>query len=156
MNTQYRTLLERIKEEMSFVNLSVIRSEKAWQKAMTNNDESYYDSVALNIHNMYNGVERIFEIIATSIDESKPEGKNWHRDLLIQMSLIISNIRPQVISHQLMTFLDEYRSFRHIVRNIYAFQYDLEKLTKLVSHLPDFICLFNAEMEEFYLFLQHS
>lgn len=133
-----------------------MRVEKAWQKGMNNNDESYYDSVALNIHNMYNGVERIFEIIATSIDESKPEGKNWHRDLLIQMSLIITNIRPQVISHQLMTYLDEYRSFRHIVRNIYAFQYDLEKLKKLVSHLPDFIRLLNTEMEEFYLFLQHS
>jgi hypothetical protein len=154
MNAQYRTLLERVKEEMKFVNISVIRSEKAWQKAIMNNDDSFYDSVALNLHNMYNGTERIFEMIATNIDESMPDGKTWHRDLLIQMSLTITDIRPHVISHNLMAQLDEYRSFRHIVRNIYAFQYDLEKLKKLVDQLPNFIKLLNSEIDEFCLFLK--
>ncbi len=154
MNAQYRTLLARIEEEMNFIDQSAIRSQKAWQKATLTSDDSYFDSVALNLHNMYNGAERIFEMIATGIDESTPESKTWHRDLLQQMALRIPDIRPPVVSEKLMIQLDEYRSFRHIVRNIYAFQYDLEKLKKLVDQLTDFVKLWKSEIEEFCLFLK--
>lgn len=154
MNVQFRTLLARIEEEMNFINLSAVRSEQAWQKATLTSDDSYFDSVALNLHNMYNGAERIFEMIAISIDESTPESKTWHRDLLQQMTLTIPDVRPLVISNQLMSQLDEYRSFRHIVRNIYAFQYDLEKLKKLIDQLPNVIKSWKSEIEKFCLFLK--
>lgn len=42
-------------------------------------------SVALNLHDFYNGLERIFERIAENIDEIKPEGLNWHQEILKQI-----------------------------------------------------------------------
>lgn len=156
MNSKYLITLERIREEMEFVNQSITKSEKAWQKAKISNDDSFYDSVALNLHNMYNGIERIFEQIAINVDESTPEGKNWHRDLLIQMSLNIKDIRPNVISDPLFKILDKYRSFRHVVRNIYTFQFDLGKLDQLIDHLKDFTKLLNTDIENFYRFLTCS
>jgi hypothetical protein len=41
-------------------------------------DEFYLDSVALNLHSFYTALERVFELIATTIDQEKPQGENWH------------------------------------------------------------------------------
>ena len=54
-----------------------------------------------------------------------PQGFNWHQVLLEQMTNEIPDIRPAVISEVTYEALDEYRGFRHVVRNIYAFQLDL-------------------------------
>ena len=153
MRSKHLVLLERIKEEISFVRHSIEKAEQAWEKARISNDECYYDSTALNLHHMYNGMERIFEQIATNIDESIPEGRNWHRDLLIQMNLTINGVRPQVISDELFKSLDEFRSFRHVVRNIYTFQYDLNKMNNLLTQLQNSKELLFKEIELFNQFL---
>jgi len=153
MKTKYLILCERIKEEMIFISRSIEKIEKAWEKAETCSDESYYDSSALNLHHMYNGIEKIFEQIASIVDESVPEGKNWHRDLLLQMGYEVKEIRPTVISESLLHTLDEFRSFRHIVRNVYTFNYDLEKMKKLIVQLPKLKEKLDIEMEEFCQFL---
>ena len=65
-------------------------------------------------------------------------GKQWHRDLLIQMSLDISQTRPKIISQETVTNLDEYRRFRHVVRNVYGNEPAIKKYTenaKTKSHL---------------------
>ena len=33
--------------------------------------------------------------------------------------------------------LDRYRGFRHVVRNVYAFEFDSEQISILVKHLPE-------------------
>ena len=38
------------------------------------------------LHSFYNGLENIFHTIAKQIDNSIPEGANWHKDLLQQMT----------------------------------------------------------------------
>ena len=55
-------LASRILNEISALKLVVDRVESAWRAATRNNDELYYDSVALNIHSFYSGIERIFEM----------------------------------------------------------------------------------------------
>ena len=155
MKTKYYILSERIKEEMVYIYRSIEKAENAWEKAEISGDESYYDSSALNLHNMYNGIERIFEQIATIVDESMPEGKNWHRDLILQMGYDVKDVRPAVISESLLHTLDEFRSFRHIVRNIYTFNYNLEKMKNLIVQLPKLKEELYAKMEEFCQFLMH-
>jgi hypothetical protein len=78
----------------------------------------YLDSVALNLHGFYTGIERLFELIARHIDESVPSDKNWHRSLLKQMTENYKNYRPAVISQSIFFELDEFRRFRHVVRNV--------------------------------------
>jgi hypothetical protein len=80
-------------------------------------------------------LERIFERIATAIDSSLPSGTNWHRELLNQMAIEVPGIRPAVISSDLKEKLEEYRGFRHVVRNVYTYRLKPEKIEGLVSML---------------------
>ena len=84
-------------KRISALGVVVTRVESAWKAAATNNDELYYDSVALNIHSFYSGLERVFEKISSAVDSSLPQGINWHQELLNQMTLEIPNVRPAVI-----------------------------------------------------------
>jgi hypothetical protein len=156
VNSKYLVLKERIIEELVFVKRSMQKAEEAWNKAKIENDDCYYDSTALNLHHMYNGIERIFEQIARNVDESYPEGSNWHRDLLVQMTLNIPKLRPRVISDDLFIILNEFRSFRHVVRNIYTFQYDLDKINTLIALLKESSTEIFHEFDEFNTFLSAS
>jgi hypothetical protein len=92
--------------------------------------------VALNLHGLYSGLERIFEKIASTIDGSVPSGVNWHQELLNQMAVEVPRIRPAVISVDLKKDdLEEYRGFRHVVRNVYTYRLDPEKLRPLVKNI---------------------
>lgn len=82
-------------------------------------------------------MERILSLVATTVDKSMPSGQNWHRDLLSQMGITVSGLRPQVLSMETINLLDEYRRFRHVVRNIYAFDLDPEKVTPLIDRLRE-------------------
>ena len=73
--------------------------------------------------------------IAATIDRSVPDGSEWHRDLLRQMQVSLAPIRPQVLSEETAQALDEFLRFRHVVRNIYTFAFDPERIEHLVQRL---------------------
>jgi hypothetical protein len=58
--------------------------------------------------------------VAEVIDGEKPVGENWHQVLLKQMANEVSGVRPAVISENTFVKLNEYRGFRHVVRNVYT------------------------------------
>ena len=62
-------------------------------------------------------------------------------------------IRPAVISDETLDSLDEYRRFRHVVRNIYAFQFDPVRLERLVRALSPAFTRARGELEAFADFL---
>lgn len=45
--------------------------------------------------------------------------------------------------------LNEYRGFRHIVRNVYTYNISLKKLTPLGDDLQSTYDMFNTDMDEF-------
>ena len=112
------------------------RVEEGWQRAEHSGDDYYLDGVALNLHGFYNGLERLFERTATVVDGSLPQGENWHQVLLKQMTREVTSVRPAVISERSYTLLDEYRDFRHVVRNVYTFKFDPAKMEGLVAKAP--------------------
>jgi hypothetical protein len=128
-------LSARIQSELKDLSILTDRIKTAWQKARDTKDEFYLDSVALNLHGFYSGVERIFEKIASSIDGSVPSGLNWHQELLNQMAVEVPRIRPAVISVELKGSLEEYRGFRHVVRNVYTYRLAPDKLKPLVKDI---------------------
>ena len=131
----YRVLAERIRFELTHLEKLIIRGERAMNayQTTTDNQDLFLDSVALSLHDFYTGLELIFSKIATIVDGNMPTGKQWHRDLLIQMSLEISQTRPPVISQETLANLDEYRRFRHVVRNVYGFDLDPKRLQPLIE-----------------------
>ena len=132
----------------------VERTLAIWHKATATGDDAFIDAAALNLHGFYAGLERLFELIADVIDQAKPPGDHWHQDLLRQMATEISEVRPAVLSPESRNRLDRYRGFRHVVRNIYAFNFDVEQLGLLVRELQPTFERAASEMLAFADFLE--
>ncbi len=121
-------LAARIRIDLPELAFLVERARQGWNKAKTLNDDYYLDGVALNLHGFYSGLEKIFEKIAATVDGSVPNAANWHQELLSQMSMEIPEVRPAVISQELRDMLEDYRGFRHVVRNVYTHLLNPEKI----------------------------
>lgn len=123
-------------------------------------DEFTLRALASIILDYYTGIENMFEEIAKVVDGSLPAGEEWHKDLLRQMKLDINGIRPAVITRETFTFLDEYRKFRHLVRNIYGFNLLPERLEPLLTRLPAVDRRLAGEIDDFikqmYEIIRHS
>ena len=109
----------------------------------------FLDAAALNMHDFYSSLERILEQIATIVDRSVPSMHDWHRELLRQMTLAVPGVRPAVLSVGTMRTLDEYRRFRHVVRNVYAFELDPVRIDALTVRLRPSLAQASAELQAF-------
>jgi hypothetical protein len=97
----------------------------------------------------YMGIERIFQIIATEIDGGIPQGEEWHKRLLLNMTIEIEGVRPPVISSGLYDSLRLFLGFRHVVRQAYGFQLDEAKLEELALSFENTVSNFSAELTNF-------
>lgn len=134
MIEEYAALAGRIRQELADIENAVARAERALVAArkQTQDQDLYIDSAALNLHDFYGGFERIFQQIAATVDSSLPSSSEWHRELLEQMTGEVDSRRPAVLAGETSKALEEYLRFRHVVRNIYAFVFDPERIESLV------------------------
>jgi len=154
MKRRYLALAGRVRDELSEIQEAVKRGRAAWERYQLTGDDFYLDSVAFNLHSFYTGLERIFELVAATVEQSKPEGQNWHQELLRQMAAEIDLIRPAVISRETRDRLDEYRGFRHVVRNIYAFSLSPARMRPLLDNLGEVWERTKEELEKFLFFIE--
>jgi len=138
-------LAARIRTDLLELDFFVDRARQGWDKTKTLNDDYYLDGVALNLHSFYSGLEKIFEKIAATVDGSVPNTANWHQELLSQMSMEISGIRPAVISQELRDMLEDYRGFRHVVRNVYTHHLNPEKIEPLIARIEPVLAKLTTE-----------
>jgi hypothetical protein len=156
VNEQLLRLSQRIRAEMVELEQVSHRIQEGWRRAQTTADDYYMDGVALNLHGLYSGLERLFERIAATVDQHLPQGANWHQKLPEQMALEQPGIRPAVISANSYQQLDEYRGFRHVVRNIYTFRFDPAKLQHLVEQTPEMFLRVRRELLAFANFMDQA
>jgi hypothetical protein len=156
MNPKLLKLAQEIKTEIVQIENSIQRSSLGWQHYLDSSDQLYLDSVALGLHNFYSGLERLFEKVAKVVDGTLPSGANWHQLLLEQMSLESPQLRPALISVESRRALEEYRGLRHVVRNVYAFQLDPDKLRYLVEAAPLVFSQIKTECLAFAAFVEHK
>lgn len=156
MSERLLRLSQRIRDECPELARLVARAQEGWRRAQQSSDELYVDSVALNLHGFYAGLERLFEMIGASVDGYVPQGENWHQLLLEQMAVEIPSVRPAVISDETRRILDEYRGFRHVVRNVYTFRFDPAKVQTLVEKAPARFSQVHAELLAFAEFLEQQ
>jgi len=137
MIESYIVLAERIRKELDDLERLVARASRAMSTAKKNPQDAdlFLDSASLNMHDVYSGFERVFKQIAATIDGSVPGSPEWHRELLEQMGLDLPKVRPPVLSNESIRSLDEYLRFRHVVRNVYTFSFDPERIGRLVTEL---------------------
>ena len=152
----YLDLVTRIHQELGDLDRVVDRAERGVQAAVQRPEDQdlYMDSAALNLHGFYAGLERIFQQIGSTVDGNIPTGHNWHRELLRQMLTDLPESRPPVLSAEVVRMLDEFLRFRHVVRNIYAFQFDSERIARLVSQMRPVLALAQTDLSAFVSFLE--
>jgi len=147
-------IARRIRREISELDKIREHALRRWQKA--SEDEDYLGSVGFDLQSFYQGVERVFETIAKSIDRSLPTGDKWHKMLLEQMADEVSGIRPAVISMETRQALDDFRMFRHLAHNIYTFNLDPRRIKGLIEKLPGAMGLIGQDLSLFADFLEQS
>ena len=155
MMERYLVVAARIRQELEELEKIVARAERASASAKKRPEDQdlYLDAAALNLHDFYTGLERIFRHIAGQIDRSVPDGPEWHRELMKQLGTDLPGVRPKVISHGTLKALDDYLRFRHVVRNIYAFEFDPERITDLITRLESCFKDIQKELLAFAKFL---
>jgi hypothetical protein len=153
MNDKYTALASRIEQTLLDLERVVVRLERQMKMASQTDDDAYYDAAALNLHGFYAGIERTFEDIAQTMGESLPTGSHWHQNLLLQMSAPQPDRRPAVISIETRYCLDEYRQFRHIVRNVYTFNFRSSSLGVLARDVRVCLTAVSTDLTNFIQFL---
>ncbi len=155
MNMKFAIVKSRINMELN--NIDKLHSElqarglleQLPSRVSSLSDQFQLRAVGSILHDFYTCAENIFKIIARYIDESTPDGSDWHLELLQQMSTDIANIRPYVISSLTLQYLNEYRGFRHIFRNIYGFNLIAERIERLLDLFDPTIKLLKQDIQSF-------
>lgn len=148
-------LIAEITHELDAIE-SIRNSVDSTLESMPTDDQQnvYHESLALKLHNFYTGCERIFSLIAVDVNGGVPRSPDWHTRLLKSMSLEIPGNRPAVISKHTERTLQEYLSFRQLVRNIYGFELNFDRMKPLIEELPDVVKVINQEIDTFLGFLR--
>ena len=102
------------------------------------------------LHDFYTGIEKIFENLAKDIDHRLPSGEEWHSELLHQMTLDLTGLRPPVISPDTEKKLREFLGFRHLFRKRYGFELDWQKMKRLLVKISPVLSDFEREIEIFF------
>lgn len=101
------------------------------------------------LHDFYSGIERVFVRIAEELDGGVPQGEQWHRQIITDMSLEIPDVRPAVLTPALARQLSDYLRFRHVFRNVYGSLLEAERMRPLEERLPDVLIAFRTQIRAF-------
>jgi len=145
----YRSVAALIRQELPELDRVARRACRAWASASRDPDDLYVDAAALNVHGFSAGLERVFTLVTERIDGSLPSGPTWHQDLLRQMTAEMPGVRAAVLSPDLFPTLDQYRGFRHLVRNVYAYVLDPRLVAVLIEDLPQASARIRAQLAAF-------
>ena len=149
MSSSFLRVAQRIDDGLPELERAVQRAQLAWARARSTADDLYLDSVALNLHGFYDGLERLLELIAAAIDGCVPQGANWHQLLLRQMTADVPGVRPAALSDATREELEPFRGFRHVARHVYAFHLDPHRLQPLVEQSAAALRLVRRELGHF-------
>jgi len=155
MIPRYHVFRERLANELKQIHRAADKAQRAFQSAARGGQSESFDldAAALNLHGFYNGVERILEWVAREFDGTIPGGPAWHHELLEQMEMAIPTVRPAVIRPTTRVALVEYLGFRHIVRNLYTWDFDPPRLKRLIDALPQTLADLDTDLQQFSAFL---
>jgi hypothetical protein len=104
--------------------------EKLKQRSENLNPEDIVrlESIAYQIHNLYNAVEDLLKIVATYFENNIADNSQWHSALLRRMTQEISGIRPALLSAESYSILNSLRGFRHFFRHAYGSEIEFQQL----------------------------
>jgi hypothetical protein len=142
MDKEKLTLLRSdVKAQMGVIE-TIYQSLEDRAAGLRPDDEVRLESVAYQLHNLYNAVEDLFHLVATHFENQIKDVSRWHTALLRRMRQGVEGVRPALLSDESYVLLNGLRGFRHFFRHAYAapieythIQLNLEKARRLRSRL---------------------
>lgn len=92
------------------------------------NDPIRMESIAYQIHNLYNAVEDLLKFVAAHFENNIADASRWHTELLRRMEREIAGVRPALLSEECFLLINGIRSFRHFFRHAYNVPIDPDLL----------------------------
>jgi hypothetical protein len=121
-------------EQLTHLQQTITRVEREIERDPERAD-LFYENLALKLHHFYTGCEKILRLVATELNGGLPSGADWHKRLLDRMSTEREG-RPAVLTPATAQALREFLGFRHIVRNLYGFELQQERVVLLLAKYP--------------------
>jgi predicted nucleotidyltransferase len=146
-----RALIERIVDERKKIEGTIKEIAIELQKieeAPIQYRRNIEFTIARYIVDFYNGMENIFRRIALDIDLNIPDGRQSHKDLLVQMAEPRKE-RPPVISSKNVVILDTFLRFRHVSTHIYGYELDYEQTEILAKQVGELFSCLADELDAF-------
>jgi hypothetical protein len=125
--------IQRVRAELAndLTTYSALVDELANLPPLAEGPRPIAAQAAVALHHAYGAVESALARIARLLDDSPPEGPDWHQALLTSMSLDIEGVRPAVLSGPALAALRRLLGFRHFFRHAYAVDLDGRRLEEL-------------------------
>ena len=152
------SLIQRISDERDKIERTVrgIKNALLDIDVVADNHRKYVEkTIASDLVEIYNGIERIFERIAREVDKHVPSGGKWHKDLLAQMADHRGKRQP-IISKRTERRLNRLLKFRHRVNNIYRYELIYEKAEKHAKRVSKLFDNVSKELDAFTAFLRET
>jgi len=108
------------------------------------------------IHDFYTGIEKAVSVVTPALNGIESGGESWHRDLLRAATLDLPGVRPPVLGDATAERLSEYLAFRHVYRNLYAFNLRWERVKELAAGAVSLWPAVRADLDRFAGFLEAS
>jgi hypothetical protein len=146
----YAVVAGRIRQEMAEIERVVERGERAVKAAGEGgiHRELFLDSAELSLHNFCSGIERLEQLIASTVDRAVPSTHDRGRERPRHMAVPVTGLRLPVLS-QAAADLDEYRRFRYVLRNVRAVEHDPAQIERFTANLRPVFTQVRAELEAF-------
>lgn len=106
------------------------------------------DAAALRLQSFYTGIERCLVQVMRVLNGGTPDGAEWHRRLLERMGQATLQ-RPAVLKAGTIADLQELLRFRHLVRNLYAYELRAEPVERLRCLALALWPVVHGELEQF-------
>ncbi len=120
------------------------------------NIDSHVKAIALTLHSIYTGHEKIMEILVKGIDGDLPTAIDYHTALLKRATYEIPGVRPKIITDETFNYLNLLRAYRHKLRRIYAFLIAPERVIELAETAVKSLALFKKDWEAFKSYLSQK
>jgi hypothetical protein len=146
-------LIADVENELKFVarEIEILKRKKERLKSERDpeNIDSHNKAVALTLHSVYTGYEKILEMLVKGIDGDVPTAIDYHTALLKRATYEIPDARPKIISEETFNLLNMLRAYRHKLRRIYTYLIFPAKILHLSDVAAKSFDLFSRDWEIF-------
>ena len=102
-------------------------------------------AAALSLSTIYSGIEKVLLQVMKDRFDLRPEGLNWHAQLLEQAA------SKSLISADVHDELKSFLAFRHFIRHAYSFEINPQMIGSILEKAPDLVQRFADEIRLTYL-----